>query len=180
VRQAVASRAMRASAKLSLGISMSMVKVITIPFQDSLQGFDDEKLSSFISTRRVLSLREFFFLKDGCPYLTFVICYESDFNQKQNIEQNKSFQKSDESWKNLLSDKDLPLFSILRDWRKTQAEKEGVPPYIVFTNRELAMLVNKKPQSKSQLGEIEGIGAKKIEKYGEHLLSMLKIMTNES
>lgn len=124
---------------------MSMVKIITIPFQDSLQSFDDERLRRFVDSRKVLSLREFFFLKDGCPYLVFVITYESDLIQNNQSSQTiKSHQKSDESWKKLLSDKDLPLFDTLREWIKNQAETEGVPPYIVFTNKELATLVSKK------------------------------------
>lgn len=152
---------------------MSMVKIITIPFQDSLQGFDDERLRRFVDSKKVTSLREFFFLKEGCPYLVFVITYEPDLIQNNPSSQTIK-QKADESWKKLLSDKDLPLFDNLREWRKNQAETEGVPPYIVFTNKELATLVSQKPQSKNQLGEIAGIGSKKIEKYGTKILGMLK------
>ena len=150
-----------------------MVKIITIPFQDSLQGFDDERLRRFVDSKKVTSLREFFFLKEGCPYLVFVITYEPDLIQNNPSSQTIK-QKADESWKKLLSDKDLPLFDNLREWRKNQAETEGVPPYIVFTNKELATLVSQKPQSKNQLGEIAGIGSKKIEKYGTKILGMLK------
>lgn len=152
---------------------MSMVKIITIPFQDSLQGFDDERLRRFVDSKKVTSLREFFFLKEGCPYLVFVITYEPDLIQNNPSSQTIK-QKADESWKKLLSDKDLPLFDNLREWRKNQAETEGVPPYIVFTNKELATLVSQKPQSKNQLGEIAGIESKKIEKYGTKILGMLK------
>ena len=150
-----------------------MVKIITIPFQDSLQGFDDERLRRFVDSKKVTSLREFFFLKEGCPYLVFVITYEPDLIQNNPSSQTIK-QKADESWKKLLSDKDLPLFDNLREWRKNQAETEGVPPYIVFTNKELATLVSQKPQSKNQLGEIAGIESKKIEKYGTKILGMLK------
>ena len=64
---------------------MNMVKIITVPFKDSLQGFDDEVLCQFVQARKIVYLREYFFLKEGQPYLTFVVFYESEPTYKQGI-----------------------------------------------------------------------------------------------
>jgi len=154
-----------------------MVKIITVPFNDLLQGFDDQELRQFIQGKKVAYLREYFFVKNGQPFLTFVVHYESEPSPMQGI--NEPPKKIDESWKKFLQQGDLPLYSHLRDWRRGQAEREGVPPYIVFTNKELAMIAHKRPRSKNQLGDIDGIGARKIEKYGEQILRMLEQFHDE-
>lgn len=69
----------------------------------------------------------------------------------------------------------MGLFNILRDWRSQRCKKEGVPPYIIFTNQQLAMIVKKRPQSISELTKIEGIGNGKAQKYGDDVLSISKI-----
>jgi superfamily II DNA helicase RecQ len=69
----------------------------------------------------------------------------------------------------------MGLFNILRDWRSQRCKKDGVPPYIVFTNLQLAMIVKKRPQSTSELTQIEGIGKGKAQKYGEEVLSISKV-----
>lgn len=65
------------------------------------------------------------------------------------------------------------MFNALRDWRAEQAKEDGVPPYIICTNKQLGAIVKARPGSLSQLGEIDGIGKAKIEKYGQIILGML-------
>ena len=76
-------------------------------------------------------------------------------------------------WRSQLSEQDLPLFNALREWRAERASREGIPPYLVCTNKQLAALVNARPQSMTKLSAIEGIGKAKLEKYGQDLLAML-------
>ena len=79
----------------------------------------------------------------------------------------------EESWRTLVPAADLLLFNTLREWRAERARQEGVPPYIVFTNRQLAAMVRLRPGSFSGLGAIEGIGKAKLENYGQELLALL-------
>ena len=66
------------------------------------------------------------------------------------------------------------LFNKLRSWRKDTAIREGIKPYIIFSDATLIELCNKLPKNEEELLEIRGMGEKKFEKYGEELLSMLK------
>ncbi len=69
----------------------------------------------------------------------------------------------------------MGLFNLLRDWRSQRSKKEGVPPYILFTNQQLTDIVKKRPQSLAELTQIAGIGKGKADKYGEEILSISKI-----
>lgn len=65
------------------------------------------------------------------------------------------------------------LFNKLRAWRREMAIKEGVKPYIIFSDATLIELCNKNPKNEDQLLDIRGMGEKKFKKYGEALLNLL-------
>ncbi|MBS6184310.1 MAG: DNA helicase RecQ [Clostridium celatum] len=69
------------------------------------------------------------------------------------------------------------LFNRLRIWRRDTAIKEGVKPYIIFSDATLIELCNKLPKTEQELLEIRGMGEKKFNKYGEELLKRLKSQT---
>ena len=62
------------------------------------------------------------------------------------------------------------LFSELRALRREIAERENVPPYVIFSDATLLELSTYLPNSKEELNQISGFGAFKIEKYGEIFL----------
>lgn len=64
------------------------------------------------------------------------------------------------------SDYDFELFTILRKRRKALAERDNVPPYIVFSDRTLIEMATHFPQSKNSLRRIHGVGEAKLQKYG--------------
>jgi ATP-dependent DNA helicase RecQ len=68
---------------------------------------------------------------------------------------------------------DAGLLSALRSWRREQARLQGVPPYVVFHDRTLLELAARRPADRAALGGIGGIGAAKLERYGEALLAVL-------
>lgn len=65
------------------------------------------------------------------------------------------------------------LFNHLREWRSKQAHEDGVPPYVICTNKELVAIVRQRPEPPTALGHIEGIGPGKVERYGQALLKAL-------
>ena len=54
------------------------------------------------------------------------------------------------------------------------SRKENVKPYIVFSDSVLIEIANTKPKTLEELGSINGIGNKKIDKYGSDVLSIVK------
>lgn len=65
------------------------------------------------------------------------------------------------------------LFEQLRAWRASEAREQGVPAYIVFGDATLRAVAVARPTSLRELDGITGIGAKKLEAYGEALLRVV-------
>lgn len=150
-----------------------LIRIITLRFSAALEGFDDSPLIDFIKDKSVLSLREHFFIRNEVPYLAVVVIYEPVLEQeKPQVSKQK---QRDESWRGLLKDTDMPLFDNLRSWRAERCKQDGIPPYVICNNKELARLVLARPQNLSGLMQIEGFGQGKIDKYGKELLALLGI-----
>ena len=69
---------------------------------------------------------------------------------------------------------DPKLFEALRVLRTTCASEEGLPPYIVFSDKVLHSLATIKPTTLEQFGNISGIGEHKKKKYGTRFLSLIQ------
>ena len=65
------------------------------------------------------------------------------------------------------------LFELLRAWRSSEAQAQGVPAYIVFGDATLRGISVTKPSTLAELGTISGVGEKKLDQYGEALLAVV-------
>jgi ATP-dependent DNA helicase RecQ len=68
---------------------------------------------------------------------------------------------------------DEELFEELRLKRSELASEMGVPAYIIFSDKTLKHLANDKPHDKESMLEVNGIGAKKFEQFGEEFLAII-------
>jgi ATP-dependent DNA helicase RecQ len=69
---------------------------------------------------------------------------------------------------------DPGLFELLRKQRKEIADRMNIPPYTVFHDRTLKEMAAHFPQTKDSLSRIHGIGAAKLEKYGDVVLDIIR------
>lgn len=67
-----------------------------------------------------------------------------------------------------------PLFEALRALRREIAQEAGVPPYVVFHDATLREMALARPSTLSAMGEIAGIGARKLEAHGEAFLALIR------
>ena len=67
-----------------------------------------------------------------------------------------------------------PLFEALRTLRRDLAAEAQVPPYVIFHDATLREMAAARPASLSELGEISGVGARKLEAYGEAFLAVIR------
>ena len=65
---------------------------------------------------------------------------------------------------------DQPLFEALRALRTRLSREQGVPPYVIFHDATLREIARLRPRTPGDLGLIGGIGAGKIERYGDEVL----------
>jgi ATP-dependent DNA helicase RecQ len=66
-----------------------------------------------------------------------------------------------------------PLFDALREARRKLAAEAGVPPYVIFHDSTLREIAARKPKDLNELSTVQGIGAVKLERYGEAMLAAL-------
>jgi ATP-dependent DNA helicase RecQ len=67
-----------------------------------------------------------------------------------------------------------PLLDALREWRRATAREHGVPAYVIFHDSTLEAIAATQPRTLDDLRGITGIGAKKLERYGEALLTITR------
>ncbi len=72
-----------------------------------------------------------------------------------------------------LDDEALARFERLRAWRTATAKEQGVPPYVVFHDAVLRSIAALVPGSHQELATVSGVGAAKLERYGDAVLDVL-------
>ncbi len=70
-------------------------------------------------------------------------------------------------------DVDEELFERLRELRRTIAAEQKVPAYVVFADRSLADMAARRPGTTEEFLACHGVGAAKLERYGEAFLGAL-------
>lgn len=69
---------------------------------------------------------------------------------------------------------DHPLFEALRACRRDLAKDAGVPPYVIFHDSVLRDMAAQRPTSRAALALLSGIGARKLDAYGEAFLTVIR------
>jgi ATP-dependent DNA helicase RecQ len=65
------------------------------------------------------------------------------------------------------------LYEQLRAWRAQTARAAGLPPYVIFHDATLAAIAAAHPQTVAELAGISGVGARKLERYGDEILRVV-------
>jgi ATP-dependent DNA helicase RecQ len=81
--------------------------------------------------------------------------------------------KSSHRIKMLVSEEDAPLLSALKAKRRGLAETAGVPAYIIFNDKTLIEMAQKRPINLDEMAHINGVGAKKLENFGNLFLEVI-------
>ena len=71
-------------------------------------------------------------------------------------------------------DYDHELFELLRALRKQLADEQGIPPYIVFSDRSLRDMAALLPRSPEDMLSVSGVGEVKLQRYGKQFLNLIR------
>jgi superfamily II DNA helicase RecQ len=66
-----------------------------------------------------------------------------------------------------------PVVALLKEWRRAQAKKQGVPTFRIMSDRVLLAIAEDQPGTLAELLAIPGIGLKTVEKYGAQIYKIL-------
>ena len=69
---------------------------------------------------------------------------------------------------------DRKLFAKLRKLRKAIADEDNIPPYVVFSDASLIEMSEQMPLTSSEMLSVNGVGHKKLERFGKPFLLMIK------
>ena len=73
---------------------------------------------------------------------------------------------------------DDPLWLALKAKRMELAREQGVPPYVIFHDSTLLEILNRRPQTLDEMGQISGVGQAKLAKYGDAFLQVVMDTAN--
>ncbi len=145
------------------------LRFFAVPVRDS--SACEQELNRFLSGHKVVSIERH--LIDQGVNSFWAICVDYLSHSPGEAAFNPNLSRSRVDYKTILTPEDFAVFSRLRQLRKELAQTEAVPVYALFTNEQLAQMVQRRCQSRSDLSQIEGIGENKIDKYAERLLPLL-------
>ena len=134
----------------------------------------------FLADKQVHGVESWHFVHEGTPYWSFYVSYTLPDAAPSGVVSRETGKTDKEKWRKQLGDQDWPVFNALREWRKERADKEGVPPYLVFTNEQLTRMILDKVESLSALGRIPQVGPSRVEKYGKDVLRILNERTTDT
>lgn len=134
------------------------IKIFSIP----LFGGEaiEEDMNRFLRSNKILKVDSKLANKQKNAVWTFEIRYVEGSSASATV--------SKKDYRELLDEDTFAVFSQLREIRKKISEKEGVPPYAVFTNDELAEMAKLEKRDLAGIQKINGIGSKKTQKYAQY------------
>ena len=151
-------------------VESMQLKVFILPLKNVSAA--EAEMNAFLRSRRVLAVKKEFVADGENSFWTFCVEYlESTPGGGAASPRDNKLPKVD--YKEVLKPVEFEVFSRLREWRKGVAEQEGVPVYVVFTNEQLAGMVQARASTKAGLRDIEGVGDARVEKYGAAVLERL-------
>ncbi|MGH2631366.1 MAG: HRDC domain-containing protein, partial [Actinomycetota bacterium] len=65
------------------------------------------------------------------------------------------------------------LFDRLKEWRRTRASADSVPAYVIFHDRTLAEIAERKPRDWADLAAVPGVGPAKLDRYADEVLGIV-------
>lgn len=137
-------------------------------------GEAEEELNRFLRGHRVLSVDRRWVDLGTESFWSFCVDYQESAQPGAASGRGPIGARGRVDYREVLSPEEFAAFAKLRDLRQSISKEEGVPVYHVFTNEQLAAMVQKGAKTRADLGRIDGIGESRVEKYGERFLTCLK------
>ncbi|MGA1839918.1 MAG: HRDC domain-containing protein [bacterium] len=147
-------------------------RVFRIPISNSEEAI--EEMNSFLRGHRIVEITKQFIENEGNSFWTFCVEY------LHGDESSGKSATAKTDYREILNESDFSIFAQLRTLRKEIAEKERLPGYVLFTNEQLARMVQNRATTEEAIAKIPGVGQARIKKYGEPFLRILReVFVNE-
>lgn len=140
-------------------------------FGEATSGFEDE-LNAFLRGHRVLSVHRELVSREEQSFW----CFSVEFlESKGGADGVAGYRGNRPDYRELLPPEEFARFRIMRDARKQLAEADGVPPYAILLDANLAELAKLPVVDEAALRKIKGFGEKKLARWGRRFLEFLAL-----
>ncbi|TWE07263.1 ATP-dependent DNA helicase RecQ [Pseudomonas sp. AG1028] len=109
-------------------------------------------------------------LSDSCRPL---LRGEVSLQLRRDLKPQQSAKASGSAARQLVRGDEREQWEALRALRKRLAEEHAVPPYVIFPDATLLEMLRSKPTTLDEMARVSGVGARKLERYGEAFLEVL-------
>src|SRR5690606_25758417 len=92
---------------------------------------------------------------------------------RRDLKPQQAAKASGSSASQLVRGEEREQWEALRTLRRKLAEEHGVPPYVIFPDSTLLEMLRSQPRSLADMARVRGVGARKLERYGEAFLEVL-------
>ncbi|HVS10710.1 MAG TPA: HRDC domain-containing protein [Planctomycetota bacterium] len=156
------------------------VKLITLHYSPALRAFDDAPLQEFLRGRDAMLLADYRFEAGGVPLLALLFEWEPDDPPRNGFAAGppataaRPERQRRRDWVEELDARERVLYESLRAWRAQRAQADGIPPYRVFSNRELAGIARARPRTREALAALPGVGPAKLESFAREILERIE------
>lgn len=140
----------------------------TIPAKHSEASQD--ALNVFCSQHRVAFVEKQFIADGDNSFWSICVSWEEG-EVASSIAANQ--RKSRVDYKLILSEENFGFYLDLHSFRRKLSQEQGIPVYAMFSNDQIAEMVQQRTHTKAGLAKLSGVGASRIEKYGDDFLLKL-------
>ncbi|WP_397376982.1 DNA helicase RecQ [Pseudomonas sp.] len=109
-------------------------------------------------------------LADSCRPL---LKGEVSLQLRRDLKPQQSAKASSSAASQLVRGEERSQWEALRTLRRKLAEEHGVPPYVIFPDATLLEMLRSKPSTLAEMARVSGVGARKLDRYGEAFLDVL-------
>jgi superfamily II DNA helicase RecQ len=129
---------------------------------------DEDHLNEFLKTVVVKKTTQQLLMVEQTTYWSVLVFYD-DISSLENHKNEKTVIDI-----STLTEEERTRYEALRTWRSDLARQQALPSYIFASNAELVAIAKLNPTTIEELQNVKGMGEKKISKYGEEIIGLLK------
>ncbi len=143
------------------------MQLFSLRIQEPHYSNDIKSIKEFMENSEVLHIESSLTFENEKLW-SILVFFRSSENANEQDSSSKSVSSKIQIDSSLLNE-----YEALKEWRRKESSKLGIAPFRIATDRELVLILEKRPRSLQELMEIRGFGTYKVAHYGEILLQKL-------
>ncbi len=151
------------------------IKIFNIRLTEEHLKSDQKAINDFLETVK-MKKSSTSLVEGKTNFWSIIIHYEEKHDDDLSVKRNSIEKKQPKLTEADLTKNELIIVECLKQWRTDKAQEEMVPPYMILSNLNIYSVAKDKPTTFSELLNVNGFGEKKVDKYGDDIISLLNAL----